>query len=71
MAIIDVVKYQNVDGELCHKFDSDDLRMGTQLVVHPAQTAFCVKGGIICDEFTSGTYTLDTQNYAGDWQSPG
>ncbi|MBD5259912.1 MAG: DUF4339 domain-containing protein [Bacteroides sp.] len=62
MAIIDVVKYQIVDGELCHKFDSDDLRMGTQLVVHPAQTAFFVKGGVICDEFTSGTYTLDTQN---------
>jgi len=36
--------------------------MGTQLVVHPAQTAFFVKGGAICDEFTSGTYTLDTQN---------
>lgn len=62
MAIIDVVKYQNVDGELCHKFDSEDLRMGTQLVVHPAQTAFFVKGGAICDEFTSGTYNLDTQN---------
>lgn len=62
MAIIDVVKYQNVDGELCHKFDSEDLRMGTQLVVHPAQTAFFVKGGAICDEFTSGAYTLNTQN---------
>ena len=62
MAIIDVVKYQNVDGELCHKFDSEDLRMGTQLVVHPAQTAFFVKGGAICDEFTSGTYNLDTHN---------
>lgn len=62
MAIIDVVKYQTVDGELCHKFDSDDLRMGTQLVVHPAQTAFFVKGGAICDEFTAGTYKLDTEN---------
>lgn len=62
MAIIDVVKHQTVDGELCHKFDSDDLRMGTQLVVHPAQTAFFVKGGVICDEFTSGTYKLDTEN---------
>lgn len=37
MAIIDVVKYQTVDGELCHKFDSDDLRMGTQQVVHTPQ----------------------------------
>ena len=62
MAIIDVVKYQTVDGELCHKFDSDDLRMGTQLVVHPAQTAFFVKGGAICDEFTAGTYRIDTEN---------
>lgn len=62
MAIIDVVKYQTVDGELVHKFDSDALRMGTQLVVHPAQTAFFVKGGTICDEFSAGTYKLDTEN---------
>jgi membrane protease subunit (stomatin/prohibitin family) len=62
MAIIDIVKYQNADGELCHKFESDDLRLGTQLVVHPAQTAFFIKGGVICDEFTSGTYRIDTQN---------
>lgn len=62
MAIIDIVKHQTVDGELCFKFDSDDLRMGTQLVVHPAQTAFFVKGGAVCDEFTAGTYTLDTKN---------
>lgn len=62
MAIIDVVKYQSSDGELCHKFDSNDLRIGTQLVVHPAQTAFFVKGGTICDEFTSGTYELNTKN---------
>ena len=62
MAIIDVVKYQSVDGELCHKFDSEDLRIGTQLVVHPAQTAIFVKGGVICDEFTFGTYKLNTQN---------
>lgn len=59
MAIIDVVKYQTVDGELCHKFDSDDLRMGTQLVVHSAQTAFFVKGGVICDEFTRARVARD------------
>ena len=62
MALIDVVRHQTIDGELCYKFESDDLRMGTQLVVHPAQTAFFVKGGAVCDEFTSGTYTIDTQN---------
>lgn len=62
MAIINVVKYENQDGELCHKFESNDLRMGTPLVVHPGQVAFFVKGGAICDEFTAGTYKLDTEN---------
>ena len=62
MAIIDIVKHQTIEGELCFKFDSDDLRNGTQLVVHPAQTAFFVKGGQVCDEFTAGTYQLSTEN---------
>lgn len=48
--------------ELVVKFPSDDLRLGTQLVVHPGQTAIFMKGGVICDEFTSGTYQLETKN---------
>ena len=51
MAIIDVVKWDAVDGEFCYKFPSDNLKIGTQLVVYPAQTAFLVKGGAKCDEF--------------------
>ncbi|MBQ0057509.1 MAG: SPFH domain-containing protein [Bacteroidales bacterium] len=62
MAIIDVVKCDIVDGEFCHKFPSDDLRIGSQLVVYPSQTAFFVKGGVVCDEFTAGTYTIKTEN---------
>lgn len=62
MAIIDVVKCDIVDGEFCYKFPSDDLRIGTQLVVYPTQTALFIKGGVICDEFTSGTYTIKTEN---------
>ena len=62
MAIIDVVKCDMKDGELCYKFPSDNLRLGTQLVVYPAQTAFFVKGGAICDEFRFGTYTIKTEN---------
>ena len=38
-----------------------NLRLGSQLVVHPAQTAFFVHGGKICDEFTAGTYTLKNE----------
>ena len=62
MAIIDVVKWDAVDGEFCYKFPSDNLKIGTQLVVYPAQTAFFVKGGAICDEFEAGTYTIQSEN---------
>ena len=62
MALIDVVKCEVNDKEFVYKFPSDDLRIGTQLVVYPAQTAFFVKGGQICDEFTAGTYTIQTNN---------
>lgn len=62
MAIIDVVKNEMKDGALCCKFPSDDLRIGTQLIVYPSQTALFVKGGKVCDEFHSGTYTLKSEN---------
>lgn len=62
MALIDVVKCEVNDNEFVYKFPSDNLKIGTQLVVYPAQTAFFVKGGQICDEFTAGTYTIKTEN---------
>lgn len=62
MAIIDVVKYEQKEGELVHRFPSHDLRWGTQLVVYPGQVAFFMKGGKLCDSFTEGTYTLHTNN---------
>lgn len=62
MAIIDVVKYEQQEGVIVHKFPSCDLRWGTQLVVYPGQIAYFAKGGKICDKFTEGTYTLKTNN---------
>lgn len=62
MAIIDIVKYEQKAGEIVHKFPSCDLRWGSQLVVYHGQTAFFVKGGTLCDEFTEGTYTLKSNN---------
>lgn len=62
MAIIDVVKWEANNKEFCHKFPSEDLKTGTQLVVYSAQTAFFVSGGRICDEFSAGTYTLKSDN---------
>lgn len=43
MAIIDVVKYEVNERELVYKFPSDDLRIGTQLIVYTGQTAFLSK----------------------------
>jgi membrane protease subunit (stomatin/prohibitin family) len=62
MALIDVVKFQGNDQEFVWKFQSENLRLGTQLVVKPAQTAFFVKGGVILDEFKEGTVTLKSGN---------
>lgn len=62
MALIDVVSCQMTDRELCIKFPSEDLKLGSQLVVSPSQVAFFVKGGKVYDMFESGTYTLKTEN---------
>lgn len=62
MAIIDVVKWESNPHEIVHKFPSENLRLGTQLVVHAGQTAFFVKGGQVLDSFESGTYTIKTAN---------
>lgn len=62
MALIDVVKCTIVDGELCRKYPKDNIKLGSQLVVYPSQTAFFVKGGSVCDEFSAGTYTITTAN---------
>ena len=62
MAIIDVVKYQGNDKEFVWKFPSEDLRLGTQLVVKTSQTAFFVKGGEILDQYDPGTTTLKSGN---------
>lgn len=61
MALIDVITIEANDQELVSKFPSDNLRLGSLLVVHPAQTAFFVYGGKICDEFSAGTYTLKNE----------
>lgn len=62
MNIVDVIKCEVNDKELVYKFSSESIRLGSQLIVYPAQTAFFVKGGKILDEFSSGTYTIKSEN---------
>lgn len=62
MALAEVIKWEVSTKELAHKYQTEDLKLGAQLVVYPAQTAFFVKGGQILDEFNCGTYTIKTEN---------
>lgn len=62
MALIDVVKYQGSSDEFVWKFPSNDLRLGSQLVVNTKQTAFFVKSGKIYDQYSEGTRTLTSGN---------
>lgn len=62
MALVNVVKYEASDSDFVYKYPSDDLRLGTQVIVGISQTAFFVKGGQIFDQFESGTHTLSTDN---------
>lgn len=63
MALIDVVKYTPTDdSEFVWKFPSEDLRLGTQVIVNESQEAIFLKSGIALDIFTAGTHTLTTGN---------
>ena len=63
MAIIDVVKHNPADdSEFVWKFPSQDLKLGTQVVVNESQEAVFVKGGVALDTFPPGTHTLTTGN---------
>ena len=62
MALIDVVKTVSDDNVFVVKYPSDDLRIGSQVIVNTSQTAFFVKGGKIFDQFESGTHTIKSEN---------
>lgn len=63
MAIIDRIKFDSPsDDILVWKFHSEELRLGSQLIVNQSQEALFVKGGQVLDLFGPGTHTLSTAN---------
>ncbi|WP_455903005.1 SPFH domain-containing protein [Clostridium sp.] len=64
MALIDLVRFDGLKSRewLIYKYPSEDLVLGTQLIVQEGQVALFVKGGTIADVFYPGTYTLTTEN---------
>ena len=63
MALIDVVKYTpSGDSDFVWKYPSEDLKLGTQVVVNEGQEAIFVKSGVVLDILGAGTHTLSTGN---------
>ena len=64
MAIIDVVRFDGLKSRdwLIYKYPSEDLVLGTQLIVEEGQVAPFVKSGVVADVFYPGTHTLATEN---------
>ncbi len=64
MAIIDVVRFDGLKSRdwIIYKYPSSELVLGTQLIVQEGQMALFVKGGVVADAFSAGTYTLSTEN---------
>src|ERR1035437_2620179 len=61
MATIDRGKYDSTSDEvLVFKFPSEELKLGSQLIVNQSQEAVFVKGGEVFDIFPPGTHPLST-----------
>jgi membrane protease subunit (stomatin/prohibitin family) len=63
MALIDRIKFDApTDEVLVWKFPSEELKLGSQLIVNQSQEALFLKGGQVCDLFGPGTHTLTSGN---------
>ena len=63
MALIDRIKHDAIDDSfIVWKYPSENLKLGSQLVVNQSQEAIFVKNGEALDVFGPGTHTLSTGN---------
>ena len=64
MALIDVIRFNGLKERdwLIYKYPSEELVLGTQLIVQEGQAAIFVKSGMVADVFYAGTHTLRTEN---------
>ena len=64
MEILNVVRFDGLKNRdwIIFKHYSEKIILGSQLIVQEGQVAIFVKGGEVTDVFSSGTYTLSTQN---------
>ncbi len=62
MALFNVIKYNCSSEVFAWKYPSEQIPLGSQLIVGESQEAVFVKSGKLYDVFESGRYTLNTEN---------
>ncbi len=62
MALLDVVQWDNTQGDIIHKFPEGAISMGAQLIVRENQEAVLFREGRALDTFGPGRHTLKTGN---------
>jgi len=63
MPLIDRIKFDAPsDDILVWKIPTEEIKLGSQLIVNQSQEALFLKGGEVCDLFGPGTHTLSTAN---------
>lgn len=64
MAILDVVRFNGLKNRewVVYKYPTDEIIWGSQVIVQEGQVAIYVKGGVVYDTMSPGTYTLETKN---------
>ena len=60
---VDVIKNSGDSDMLIWRQPEEDFNTNSTLIVMPGEEAIFVKGGVIEQTFTNGTYKLETQNY--------
>lgn len=64
MVLFDRIKFDGLRNRdwLIYKFPSEQIRLGSALIVNEGQVAIFVKGGQVYDYFSAGSYVLSTHN---------
>lgn len=62
MALFEVIKYEGTSDMFAWKYPNEEIGTWSQLIVSESQEAILFKDGRAYDVFTSGRYTLETQN---------
>lgn len=64
MVLFDRIKFDGLRNRdwVIYKYPSEQIRLGSTLVVNEGQVAIFVKGGQVYDSFSAGSYILSTNN---------